>query len=129
MANASWLAMGLIFGVLMTWFGILIAMICLPIARGEVKASEINYRPWAPKFVKAQSVEEADHINRQGAKWMLAYAAFMVILGFCAIALGIISIANPAILYLLAIIIITTIILGIYVYTFVYVRHKQHKMS
>ena len=35
MVNAAWLAMGLIFGVLMAWFGILIAIICLPVARGN----------------------------------------------------------------------------------------------
>ena len=98
-------------------------------SQGELKASEINYRPWKPKFVKALSPEEADKISRQGAKWMLAYSAFMIILGFCAIALGIISIANPEILYLLAIIIIAAMILGVYAYTFVYVRRKQHKMS
>lgn len=122
----EWLALGLVFGVLFTWLGILIALFSLPMARGEVHSCEYNYRPWQPKFVKAMSDEELDRVNQKGAKWMLVFSMFMVVLGLCAIIFGVMSIMNPIILALLAIIVLTTIIIAGSVYTFAFWR-KTHK--
>lgn len=123
----AWLVMGLIFGILMIWFGILSAIVSMPMAKGQVRSRDYNYRPFRPLFQKWLGItdEMEDRVGRQGAKWMIAYSIFMIALGFCAIIFGLTSLGNPLILYILAIVVLAALMIGIYVYTIAIARRKR----
>ncbi len=47
---------------------------------------------------------------------MIAYAIFMIAMGFYSIIFGVMSIGNPLIMYLLAIIVVIVLTIGVYAY-------------
>ena len=65
----SWLVLGLVLGILMIWFGIFLALVSLPLAKGEVSARDYNYRPFRPFFQKLFGItdEMENAAGRQGA--------------------------------------------------------------
>ncbi len=76
------LAITLVFGVIFSWFSILLIIICLWVLKGDFKSS-YNYRPWKP-FIVPEDL--ADKANRTGAKWLLAIAVLtLTVLVFGAI--------------------------------------------
>lgn len=126
------IAMSFVIGILLMWLGGWTTLITLPVAKGELKAREINYRPWKPKFIRDMSNEEHDKISQDGAKLMLVFFLTIFVLGICSIILGILGICsiifgvftiiNPVILLLLLGIGSPIVLLIIFVYTFVYKR-------
>lgn len=126
MAVNSWLILGITYGILFTWIGFLVAILSLPMARGEVHSREYNYRPWQPGFIRSMPDEELDRLNQKGAKWVLAYALFLVVLGICSFISGATSIMNPMVLAIILTIVTVIMILSGLVYLFLY-RRKASK--
>ncbi len=42
----SWFLMGIVLGIVLIWFGFLLAIVSLPLAKGEVRSRDYNYRPF-----------------------------------------------------------------------------------
>jgi uncharacterized membrane protein HdeD (DUF308 family) len=95
----SWLVMGLVLGIILIWAGILLALFSMPLAKGQVRARDYNYRPLRPLFRKwfGMTDDVNDEAGRQGAKLTVAYSIFMVIPGVCSIFIGLASLGNPLI--------------------------------
>jgi hypothetical protein len=125
-------AMSFVFGILLMWLGGWTTLVTLPMAKGELKPREVNYRPWKPKFIREMKNEEIDKINLDGAKLMLVVTLSIFILGVCSIILGILgmcsivfggfTIFNPVIFLLLVGIGSPIVLLIIFVYLFIYKR-------
>jgi Flp pilus assembly protein TadB len=108
--------MGLILGIVMSWVGIIVFLASRPLAKGEVRSKDYNYRPWQPKFVKSLSDEEADAINRRYAGYAVSSGLLMSACGVAAIVLAVIGYGSIA---LLAIAVPILLIIGLTLGAFV----------
>lgn len=120
------LILGITFGILFTFFGIIIAIASLPMAKGVPGSWKNNYRPVQPKFIKDLSSEEHDKYSQTGGKLGIVLSIFMVVSGLCALFFGATSIMNPLIIAYVFIIVAIIIILAGYAYGYVFWR-KTHK--
>jgi purine-cytosine permease-like protein len=121
--SGAWLGASLVIGILMAWFGILIIIISLPLARGEVRGRDYNYRPWKPFVVSA---DLSDRINRQGAKLAIACSVLFIIGGLLVIALRRMG-AGEWTLYafLLFIVLWLVLLAGVYIYAWLAAQREQ----
>jgi len=111
--------MGLILGIIMSWVGIILFLASRPLAKGEVRSKDYNYRPWQPKFVKALSDEEADAINRKYAGYAVGGGLLMSAGGILAIILSVIGSGSLALLAVaVPILLIIGLALGAFVSTY-----------
>ncbi len=124
----SWFLMGIVLGIVLIWFGFLLAIVSLPLAKGEVRSRDYNYRPFRKigQRLFGITADIEDRVNRKAAKWMIAYAIFMVAMGFCSIIFGVMSIGNPLILYLLVIIVVIILIIVFSAYAITLARRERH---
>lgn len=124
--NKLWLVSGMAIGIIFIWFGILIAISSLPLARGKGHAREYNGQLWQPKFIRTMTDEEHDKISRKNAKWKIAFSLFMIAVGFSVIIIGALSIANPIIIAWIISIILLIMVPAAYGLMFLSWR-KTHK--
>jgi len=126
-----WLVTGIIFGILLIWFGFVIALVSLPLATGQVRSRDYNYRPFRKYGERLFGItaDIEDKVNRKAAKWMIAYAVFMAAMGVCSIAFGVMLIGNPVIPYLMAIIVVIIFTIGAFAYALVVARRARHGVS
>ncbi len=127
-----YVAMSFVFGILLMWLGGWTTLLTLPMAKGELKPREVNYRPWKPKFIREMKNEEIDKIDLDGAKLMLLVTLSIFVLGICSTILGILGICsiifggftifNPVVFILLAGIGLPIAYLIISLYLYVYKR-------
>ena len=117
--------MGLVLGIVMSWVGIIVFLASRPLAKGEVRSKEYNYRPWRPKFVKALSDDEADALNRRFAGYAMYAGLLMTCCGVAAILLVVLGKSSLALLAVAApILIIIGLAVGAYVSTYNVSRQK-----
>lgn len=126
--SSVWLASGLVIGIILIWIGILVALISLPMAKGEVHSREYNYRPFQSKYIKSLPDEELDKINRKWAKWVIVWAIIMIAMGIIAMIFGIV---NGIGLYLPLIMLVPVILIAIMaIASYIYLlMHKKGKIG
>jgi uncharacterized membrane protein HdeD (DUF308 family) len=126
----SWFLMGIVLGIVLIWFGFLLAIVSLPLAKGEVRSRDYNYRPFRKigQRLFGITADIEDKVNRKAAKWMIAYAVFMAFMGVCSIIFGVMSIGNPLIPYLLALIVVIILMIGAYAYALALARRERHNV-
>jgi hypothetical protein len=119
--------MGLILGIVMSWVGVILFLASRPLAKGEVRSKEYNYRPWQPKFVKSLSDDEVDALNRRYAGYALYSGLLMTGCGIVAIVLAALGQGPFALLVIaLPILLLIGLILGAYVSTYNVSKQKAH---
>ena len=98
MASANiWFGASLIFGIIMIWIGTLLMLTCIPLARGDVRASQYSYRPIQ---LYRLTDEERDRLGKPTAIASMAVAALFILSGLASIALGVTVNVGPAIMYM-----------------------------
>jgi uncharacterized membrane protein YedE/YeeE len=125
----TWLVLGLIIGILMSWFGFIIALVSYPLATGQVRSRDYNYRPFKQFTRRWTGVTDdiSDEVNRKAAAWGVVLGILMALMGICAAVFGIFSIGNPMIFYIVIITLFVLFTLGVSIYAFV--RVKKNNLS
>ena len=117
--------MGIILGLVMAWVGIIVVLASRPMAKGEVRSREYNYRPWQPKFVKAITDEEADEINVRFAGYAVNSGILLSICGVLGLLLGIVGYGFWALVFIaVPILVIIGLSIGAYVSTYQVSKQK-----
>lgn len=127
-----YIAMSFLFGILLIWLGSWTSLLTLPMAKGELKPREVNFRPWNPKFMREMCHEEQDKIGLDGSKLLLVVFVSIIVVGVCSIIYGILgifslifgwfTIFNPVVFLLIAVIGLDLAIIVITLYLYIYKR-------
>lgn len=126
MALVNEQVMGIILGIIMSWVGVIVFLASRPMAKGEMRSKEYNYRPWQPKFVKYLSDEEVDEINRRYAGYALYSGLLMSGCGVLAMILAVLGHSSLALLAIaVPILLIIGLTLGAYVSTYNVSKQKS----
>lgn len=96
-STGLWTGESLVLGIVMIGVGLLLILVSMPLAKGQVRAHQYNYRPWQP--IKL-SDEEKDRLGRPTAKATIAVALLYALAGLASVAIGLTGHAGPGIMYL-----------------------------
>jgi hypothetical protein len=118
------LALGLIFGILLTWFGIITILVSYPLTKGDIDPRKYNYRPWQPKFIKELTDDQAKKIGKRDGKYGVGFGISLVFIGMASFILGATG-KGFDILTILWIFLIGSIVLIIYAYAAAYMESKR----
>lgn len=124
MDSGSALALGIVMGIIMIWFGIVLILASLPLAKGEANARGYNYRPWQPKFVKSLSDEQVNEIGKRQARYAIWAGLLMMASGFVSIVFAAVGLGEYA-LYLFILPISALIVLIVVAYAQTYSVAKR----
>lgn len=123
-----WPGVSLVMGIIMIWIGILLILVSMPLAKGNVQASKYNYRPIQLYKI---SDEEKDRLGKPTAIASMAVAMLFVLAGLASIAIGATGNAGPVVmdLFLGTIVLAILALLGILFVSLYFVNRARKKST